>query len=100
MHEPAMRPEAQRHLDRIGRTELVIGIPTFDNAPTVGMVVQTVLDSVTADLGDLRVVVINADAARSRGTRRAVADAKADASTPVVSGGYTGRLGRGSTPWG
>jgi hypothetical protein len=91
-----MRSEAQRQLNRIGRTDLVIGIPTFDNAPTVGMVVQTVLDGVTADLGDLQVVVINADAARSRGTRRAVADAKASASIPVVSGGYTGRLGRGS----
>jgi hypothetical protein len=91
-----MRSEARRHLKRIGSADLVIGIPTFCNATTVGMVVRTVLDGVTADLGDLRVVLVNADAGRSCGTRRAVADAVADATIPTVIGGYTGRLGRGS----
>jgi hypothetical protein len=91
-----MRPEAQRHLNRIGQADLVVGIPTYGNAPTVGMVVQTVLDGVGTDLKDLRVVLINADAAISYGTRRAVADAAADAPIQVVIGGYTGTLGRGS----
>jgi hypothetical protein len=91
-----MRLEAQRHLKRIGSADLVIGIPTYCNATTVGMVVQTVLDGVAADLGDLRVVLVNADAGPSCHTRRAVADAAADASIPFVIGGYTGRLGRGS----
>jgi len=91
-----MRPEAQRHLKRIGAADLVIGIPTYCNATTVGMVVQTVLDGVTANLGDVRVVLVNADAGPSCGTRRAVADAAAGASIPVVIGGYTGILGRGS----
>lgn len=96
MCEPVLRSEAQRHLKRIGRADLVIGIPTYDNASTVGMVVQTILDGVTADFGHLHVVLVNADAALSRGTRRAVADALAGSSIPTVSGGYTGRLGRGS----
>ena len=96
MCEPTMRREAQRHLKRIDSADLVIGIPTFCNAKTVGMVVKTALDGVTADLGDLRVVLVNADAGRSCGTQRAVADAAADATIPVVIGGYTGRLGRGS----
>jgi hypothetical protein len=91
-----MRSEARRYLKRIGSADLVIGIPTFCNATTVGMVVRTVLDGVTADLGDVRVVLVNADAGPSCGTRRAVADAAADATIPVVIGGYTGRLGRGS----
>jgi len=88
MCEPTMRPEAQRHLKRIDSADLVIGIPTFCNAKTVGMVVKTVLDGVTADLKDLRVVIVNADAGRSCGTQRAVADAAADATIPVVIGGY------------
>lgn len=96
MHEPMMRPKARRHLKRIGSADLVIGIPTYCNSATVGMVVQTVLDGVTAHLNELRVVIVNADAGPSCGTRRAVADAAADAPIPVVTGGYTGRLGRGS----
>jgi hypothetical protein len=96
MCESMMQPEAQRHLKRIGQADLVIGIPTYRNATTVGMVVQTALDGVTADLGDVRTVLINADAAPSEGTRQAVVDATVDASIPVVTGGYTGTLGRGN----
>jgi hypothetical protein len=96
MCESMMHPEAQRHLKRIGQADLVIGIPTYRNATTVGMVIQTALDEVMADLGDLRTVLINADAAPSHGTRQAVADATAYASIPVVTGGYTGTLGRGN----
>lgn len=96
MCEPTLRPGARRQLKRVGRADLVVGIPTYCNTKTVGMIVQTVLDGATADLSDLRVVLINADAGRSCGTRRAVADAAADAPISVVVGGYTGRLGRGS----
>jgi hypothetical protein len=96
MFEPTMEFEARQHLNRIGSADLLIGIPTYCNAATVGMVVKTVLDGVTADLADLSVVLVNADAGRSCGTRRAVADAAADAPIPVIIGGYTGRLGRGN----
>ena len=96
MFEPTLRPRAQRHLNSLGWADLLIGIPTYGNAATVGMVVKTVLDSAAEYFRDLRTVLINADAASSRGTRRAVADAAADATIPVVIGGYTGKLGRGS----
>jgi len=96
MSEPVMRSKPQLQIKRIHRADLVIGIPTYRNATTVGMVVQTVLDGITDNFGDLRVVLINADAGPRDGTRQAVADATADAPIPVVSGGYTGRLGRGS----
>ncbi len=91
-----MSPQAQRQIKRIGRADLVVGVPTYRNATTVGMVVRTVLDGITAHFGDLRAVLINADAGPRNGTRQAVADAAADATIPVVIGGYTGTLGRGS----
>lgn len=96
MFDPVMQASAQRDIQAIGQADLVVGIPTYCNSKTVGMVVQTVLDAVTAQLNDLRVVLINADASRRCNTRRAVADAAADATIPVVTDGYTGKLGRGS----
>jgi hypothetical protein len=60
------------------------------------MVIQAALDGVVANFGHLRVALINADAARYDGTRQAIADATAATDIPVVVGGYTGRLGRGS----
>jgi hypothetical protein len=96
MCDPVLRANAQRDIRAIGQADLVVGIPTYCNSKTVGMVIQTVLDAVTADLKDLRVVLVNADAGRRCSTRRAVADAAADATIPVVMSGYTGKLGRGS----
>ena len=46
MCDPVMCPQSQRQIRRIGRADLVIGIPTYRNATTVGMVAQTVLDGV------------------------------------------------------
>jgi hypothetical protein len=97
MFEPIMRSQARRQVKRIGQADLAIGIPTYRNASTVGMVVQTALDGVTANFKDLHTVIINADAGPRSATRQAVADAAADAPIPpVVIGGYTGLLGRGS----
>ena len=96
MCDPVMCPQSQRQIRRIGRADLVIGIPTYRNATTVGMVAQTVLDGVATDLGDLRIVFINADGLPQNGTRQAVADATTDSPIPVVIGGYTGVVGRGS----
>ena len=96
MCDPVMCPQSQRQIRRIGRADLVIGIPTYRNATTVGMVAQTVLDGVATDLGDLRTVFINADGLPQNGTRQAVADATTDSPIPVVIGGYTGVVGRGS----
>ncbi len=96
MCDPVMRPGVQRDIKRLGRADLVIGIPTHCNHKTVGMVLQTVLDGVISDFKDMRVVLINADAGRSCNTRQAVADAGIDAPIPVIAGGYTGKLGRGS----
>jgi hypothetical protein len=96
MWDPALRCGAQRELRGIGQADLVVGVPTYRNPKTVGMVIQTILDGVTADLSDLHVVLVNADAGRNSGTRQAVSDAAAYAPIPFVSGGYTGKLGRGS----
>lgn len=96
MFEPVLRSQPQNQIKHIRQADLVIGIPTYRNATTVGMVVQTILDGIAEDFGDLRVVLINADANSRDGTRQAVADATTDVSSiPVVSGGYTGNQGRG-----
>lgn len=96
MCDPVLCPQSQNRIKRIGRADLVIGIPTYRNAATVGMVVQTALDGVTAHFGDLRPVLINADGGSGDDTRQAVADATAGSPIPVVIGGYTGNAGRGS----
>src|SRR5512136_3479221 len=94
--DPVLSVPSQKQLKRIGRADLVIGIPTYRNAATVGMVAQTALDGVAADFADLRAVLINADGGSADDTCRAVADATADATVPVVVDSYTGSVGRGS----
>ncbi len=96
MCDPVLSVPSQKQIKRIGRADLVIGIPTYRNAATVGMVAQTALDGVAADFADLRTVLINADGGSADDTSRAVADATADSTVPVVVDSYAGNMGRGS----
>src|SRR5512136_3197062 len=96
MCDPVLSVPSQEQIKRIGRADLVIGIPTYRNAATVGMVAQTALDGVTADYADLRAVLINADGGSADDTCRAVADATTDSTVPVVIDSDTGNMGRGS----
>jgi hypothetical protein len=96
MCDPVLSVPSQKQIERIGRADLVIGIPTYRNAATVGMVAQTALDGVATDLATLRAVLINADGGSADDTCRAVADATADSTIPVVIDSYAGNVGRGS----
>jgi hypothetical protein len=70
MCDPVLSVSSQKELKRIGRADLVIGIPTYRNAATVGMVAQTVLDGIAADFAGLRAVLINADGGSADDTCR------------------------------
>jgi hypothetical protein len=96
MCDPVLSLSSQKQIERIRRADLVIGIPTYRNAGTVGMVAQTALDGVAASFADLRTVLINADGGSADDTCRAVADATADSTIPVVIDSYAGNVGRGS----
>jgi hypothetical protein len=76
------------------RADLVVGIPSFRNAATIGHVTKTVAEGLRQNFPDKRAVIVNADGGSEDGTPERVR-ASADG-VPTVAGRYQGKSGKGS----
>jgi len=76
------------------RADLVVGIPSFRNAATIGHVTQAAAEGLRSHFPDARAVIVNADGGSEDGTRDRVR-ASADG-VPTIAGRYQGRSGKGS----
>jgi hypothetical protein len=79
----------------VDHADLVVGIPSFQNAATVGHVVRTVAEGADRLLG-LRTLVLNADGGSTDGTREAAVASPVPASVRVLSTTYEGVPGKGT----
>ena len=76
------------------RADLVVGIPSFRNAATIGHVTEAAAEGLRRNFPNMRAVIVNADGGSEDGTRDRVR-ASADG-MPIVTGRYEGRSGKGS----
>jgi glucosylglycerate synthase len=65
---PAIRDE----IARLGRADIMVGIPSFKNAATIGYVVRAAHAGLVQYFPDLRPVLVNSDAGSPDGTQRVV----------------------------
>jgi hypothetical protein len=65
---PAIRDE----IARLGRADIMVGIPSFKNAATIGYVVRAAHAGLVQYFPDLKPVLVNADAGSPDGTQRVV----------------------------
>jgi glucosylglycerate synthase len=77
-----------------GRADLVVGIPSYRNAATIGHVTEAAADGLRLNFPDMRAVIVNADGGSEDGTSDRVR-ASADG-MPTVTGRYQGKSGKGS----
>jgi hypothetical protein len=81
-------------LTKIGSADVVVGIPSFRNAATIGHVAATAAKGLREHFPGARVAIVNADGGSEDGTRdRVVASASG---VPVAVGRYIGPPGKGS----
>jgi len=72
---PSSLPEAVRaEVERLGKADIMVGIPSFKNAQTIGYVVRAAQAGLVQYFPDLRPVVVNADAGSPDGTQRVVVE--------------------------
>ena len=98
--------DARRAAESIGKADIVIGIPSYNNGRTIGRVVQAANAGLTKYFPQLAGVVINSDGGSTDNTREAVLSASLDGhllllSTPIapahrLSVPYHGIPGKGS----
>src|SRR2546428_10089684 len=74
--------------------DLVVGIPSFRNAATIGHVTKAAAEGRRTHFSDARVLIVNADGGSEDGTPDRVR-ASADG-VPTIAGRYRGRSGKGS----
>ena len=67
---PAIRDE----IARLGKADIMVGIPSFKNAATIGYVVRAAQAGLVQYFPDLRPVLVNSDAGSPDGTQRVVID--------------------------
>lgn len=74
-----------RQLIAAGQADIVVGVPTLDNATTVGPVVAAAQHAAAVMGGHQRVLVFNSDGGSTDGTPRVVADAITGAASAVMA---------------
>jgi len=81
-------------LSRVGSADLLVGIPSFNNAATVGHVARTVAASLRTHFPDSSPVIVNADGGSKDGTSEVIA--RSTDGLPTITGAYVGPPGKGS----
>jgi len=79
---------------RVGGADLLVGIPSFNNAKTVGHVARTVAAGLRAYFPDASPVIVNADGGSQDGTSDVIASSTEG--VPTITGAYVGPPGKGS----
>lgn len=68
-------PRAEARLAEIGRVDLVVGIPSFNNARTIGHVVAAAAAGLRKHFPELRAAIVNSDGGSKDGTQDVAAAA-------------------------
>ncbi|MGI8878230.1 MAG: glycosyltransferase [Candidatus Limnocylindria bacterium] len=79
---------------RIGTADVVVGIPSFRNAATIGHVARAVASGLLGGFPHLKAVIVSSDGGSDDGTTQVVLDTVRD--VPVIAGSYRGLPGKGS----
>ena len=80
-----LRGELQKKVNEIGRADILIGIPSYNNVRTIGRVVQAVSAGLAKYFPEARAVLVNSDGGSTDGTPRAVADASIDLESILIA---------------
>ena len=74
MADRALPGPIRDEVERLGKADIMVGIPSFKNAATIGYVVRAAQAGLVQYFPDLRPVVVNADAGSPDGTGRVMVE--------------------------
>ena len=92
--QSALDDQLREGIAKIRRADLLVGIPSFRNAGTIGHVAATAVKGLRDNFPDAKVVLVNADGGSEDGTPQRVLEAATG--IPVAVGRYIGPPGKGS----
>jgi len=95
-YETALRENAKKRIKEIGRADILVGIPSYNNAATIGHVVRTAAEGMVKHFPDLKPVLINSDGGSPDGTPQVALDTPLPQGVEVIATEYQGIPGKGS----
>jgi hypothetical protein len=72
--DTVLTPAVRAEIERLERADIMVGIPSFKNAATIGYVVKAAQAGLVQYFPDLRPIVVNSDAGSPDGTQRVVVE--------------------------
>ena len=79
-----LRDDVRRRLEAIGGAEIVVGIPSYNNARTIRHVVEAVTAGLAKYFPDANAVLVNSDGGSTDGTPEVVANAELGAARAIL----------------
>ncbi len=95
--DSALTDDARQRLERIGAADIIVGIPSYNNAATIRHVVGTVGEGLTRRFPDLKAVIMDSDGGSTDDTPQ-LAESTGPTTTgaEVIAARYQGIPGKGS----
>jgi len=94
MSTTALDDRMREGIARVGRADILVGIPSYNNAGTIGHVAATVAEGLRRRFPGVRAVIVNSDGGSADGSSDVVARSTGD--IPTITGAYRGIPGKGS----
>jgi glycosyltransferase involved in cell wall biosynthesis len=95
-NDTALRQRVRQRIAEIGQADILVGIPSYNNADTIGHVVETASRGMERYFPDMKPVLINSDGGSEDGTRQVVLDTPVPEGVKVIAAEYQGIPGKGS----
>jgi hypothetical protein len=96
MATPILRDDAQKRVDEIGSADILVGIPSYNNASTIAHVVRMAARGMVEHLADLKPALVVSDGGSPDGTREVVLATEVPSAVTKIVTQYRGIPGKGS----
>ncbi|MDP9132030.1 MAG: glycosyl transferase family 2, partial [Nitrospirota bacterium] len=83
-HTAPLTPETEAQVDQFDHTDILVGIPSFNNVETIGHVVRAVSAGLAKYFPQARAVLVNSDGGSTDGTQDVVTRAVVDFKTLFI----------------
>jgi len=95
-YETALRDDAREQIAAIGSADILVGIPSYNNADTIAHVVRMAAEGMVKHFPNMKPVLINSDGGSPDGTPQVVLGTPVAPGVELIATQYQGLPGKGS----
>jgi hypothetical protein len=96
MLKTALRDDVRAWIEQARSADVIVGIPSYKNAATIGHVVQVAAEGLARYFAGAKTVIVNSDGGSPDGTREVVLNTPVPENVRVLATEYQGLAGKGS----